>query len=217
LLGFSKSSVVVNLPEPPKESTLSSHDISSQDDVVTATATSKLISKNPSKVDSNVEDPMQSKSSISSPQTGQPSIMMSEGITDNNKIGGIGEYLPRLGYRLTNEYVPNSLKSTCSPKSVQAYCNSSDSCVDCDGNCIPSDSSIIKNGVTSTCSNGKWMRFEGIGEYLPGLGYRLTNEYMPNSLKSTCPPKSVQAYCDSSDSCVDCYGNCIPSGNSIIK
>jgi hypothetical protein len=153
------NNVPVNLPEPPKESTALSHDIGSHDDVITAATISEPTSKNPSKVDSNVEDTMESKSSISYPQMEQPSIMMSEDITDNNKIGGIGERVLGLGYRLTNEYMPNSLKSTCPPKSVLAYCDSRDSCVDCDGNCTPSGRSKIKNGVTSTCSNGKWMRY----------------------------------------------------------
>jgi hypothetical protein len=211
------NSFIVNLPNYPKENIISRSEIGLNNDNAALVIFASDTIENTQKVNSNIEESKKSVTSVSNSKTLQHSIATNEDVTDNNKIAGIGDYISGLGYRLTNEYISDGLKSACSPRSVQAYCNSSDSCVDCDGSCIPSGISKIKNGVTSTCSNGKWTRSENIGEYVLGLGYRRTNEYMSNSLKSTCSPRSVQAYCNSSDSCVDCDGNCIPSGISKIK
>lgn len=61
---------------------------------------------------------------------------------------------------------------------------------------------IMSQAVTDNIETG------GIGEYVSGRGYRMTNEYEKDSLPPNCAERSVVAYCISSDSCVDCDGKC---------
>ncbi len=56
-------------------------------------------------------------------------------------------------YIRTNEYVDNSSATVCAPGSKSAKCPSPDSCVGCDGNCIPSGTDV---GRGWSCNQGKW-------------------------------------------------------------
>ena len=54
----------------------------------------------------------------------------------------------------TNEYWDNSIAS-CTPGSASARCSSSDSCVDCGGNCVASGTN---SGNDLVCDQGKWKK-----------------------------------------------------------
>lgn len=113
---------------------------------------------------------------------------------------------PTTSYTLTNEYAKDSVEPTCVPGSKQASCSSPDSCVDCNGACWSPGSYDNGNSGKSICSGGKWT-------IIKNKAYSRTNEYTVDSLEPTCLPESKQATCSSSDSCVDCNGECWPPGS----
>jgi hypothetical protein len=154
------NNVVVAPPNTPKEITPTPESPETDQDsrgIIEASPIEQIPAENPSEVGSNTKNALESKNSISFSQVKQHSTT-SQTITESTGTLGIGENVPGRGYFLTNEYEKNSLPPTCTMKSVVNYCDTSDSCVDCDGICWLPGTYLSKNGVTSTCSNGKWMR-----------------------------------------------------------
>ena len=123
------------------------------------------------------------------------------------------------GYPRTNEYWDTSI-AACTPGSVQATCPSQDSCVGCNGKCYAPGS---KPDPDVICNGGKWDRPQNSGGSStpspsnPGQNVPRTNEYWPGSAPSSCEPGSAHAMCKSSNSCVDCTGQCYSEGHYTSK
>ncbi|MBN1236194.1 MAG: hypothetical protein JW999_09125 [Methanotrichaceae archaeon] len=157
------NNVVVIPSNSPKKSTISPEssviDLDSEERVE-APSIEQVPNKDPSVIDSNTESIEEPKSNIRSSQAKQPRTviqttavnMETRGIDEYN----LGEYVPGLGYYLTNEYEKNSLPPDCEKRSVANYCTSPDCCINCLGECSSPGTHTDKNDVTYTCSNGKW-------------------------------------------------------------
>jgi C1A family cysteine protease len=71
---------------------------------------------------------------------------------------------PSNGYPRTNEYWDSSLAS-CTPGSVQVICSSPNSCVGCDGECVPEGGPYWSSTANRyvLCSQGKWKSANNAG------------------------------------------------------
>lgn len=157
------NNVVVIPSNSPKESTIypeSSATDQYSEEIIEAPPKEQFPNEDPSATDSNIESSKESESNIRSSQARQPSTT-SQTTADNSESRGIddyeiGDYVPGRGYYMTNEYEKNSLLPDCSIRSVANYCTSPDCCVSCLGECSLPGTRTDRNGVTYTCSNGKW-------------------------------------------------------------
>jgi hypothetical protein len=155
---------VVIPSNPPKESTISSESSLTGPDSeerIEVPTREQVPNENLPVINFNTENIEEPKSDISSSQAKQHPTT-SQTAADNVESRNIdeydiGEYVPGNGYYLTNEYEKNSLPPDCAIRSVANYCISPDCCINCLGECSLPGTHTDRNGVTYTCSNGKWM------------------------------------------------------------